>query len=502
MKKLYIFLLTLLVIFLSLVPRVTDLLSGNYLFSYDQGRDYLAVKSIVVDKKLTLIGSEIGAGMAYFRGIFHGPFHYYFLAVPFILLNGDPYGGIVLTFLYGMLAVIFSFYLGKKLFGLYGGLMVALLVAISPPLISSSRFVWNSHGAVVFILLAFICVYKISFNKKYMGRYIFLAAFFSGFVYNFQLAIAIPMCLALFIYSALILKIKDYKLYLLLFIGFFLAFSPFFLFEIKHDFGALRGITEYSFENKIPLTSKLIERITKERIGLFQYNFLDTFPRVSYINTDVSLVVFIGIYLYLFFLERDIKIKRYLSYLGILPLSHFFILYILRTTAYVYFLIDLNFVYIFLFAYVIVSAYRNKNNFLYFVLIVVFSALVAQGIKSAIKTFQYDYQDYGGIAKIIGKKDLIDFIYKNAKGEKFGVLFFSPPIYTYPYNYIVWWYGSRKYHYVPHQEKKGLFYLAIEPDGSKLWSYNGWLETVIKTGKIIETKTLPSGFIVQKRIGE
>ncbi len=503
MKKLQVFLFIFLLVFLSLIPRVTDLVSKNYLFGFDQGRDYLAVKNIVVDRKLTLIGSEIGAGAAGFKGIFHGPFHYYFLAIPFIILDGDPYGGIVLTFLYGITAILLSFYLGRSLFGLYGGLVAAMLVAISPPFISYSRFVWNSHGSVVFILLAFFCVYKISFGTKYMGRYTFLAAFFSGFVYNFQLAIAIPMCTALLLYSVFILKIRKYKLYLLLFIGFLLGFLPMLMFEVRHDFNASRGIIEYTFQNeKTPLTAKFIELVAKDRFGLFLYNFLDTFPRLPYITTQFTIVIFFILFLFFFIREKNLQMKHFLSYLFILPFVHFLVLFLLRNTAYIYYLIDLNFVYIFLFSYIIVSSYIHKKHFLYIVLIVVFSGLVAQGAKSAIKTFLYDYKDYGGDAKIKGKINLIDEIYKDAKGEKFGLLVFSPPIYTYPYDYVIWWHGSKKYHYIPHQEKKGLFYLAIEKDGSKPWTYKGWLETVIKTGKVIETRQLPSGFILEKRIGE
>ena len=79
---------------------------------------------------------------------------------------------------------------------------------------------------------------------------------------------------------------------------------------------------------------------------------------------------------------------------------------------------------------------------------------------------------------------------------------FTPPVYTYAYDYLIWWYGNRNYNYIPHKEKKGIFYLLMEPDSSKPWSYKGWLETVIKTGTILETKELPSGFVVQKRYAE
>jgi hypothetical protein len=96
----------------------------------------------------------------------------------------------------------------------------------------------------------------------------------------------------------------------------------------------------------------------------------------------------------------------------------------------------------------------------------------------------------------------IDYIYHDAKGKKFGLLVFYPPIYTYPYDYLIWWHGQEKYHYVPYTKKKGLFYLLIVKDLNKPWSDKGWLETVIKTGKVIETKKLPSGFIIQKRMYE
>ena len=75
--------ITLLIIFLALFPRSIDFLNGNPIFGFDQGRDYLAVKDIVINHKLTLIGAELGAGSAGISGIFQGPFYYYFLAMPY-----------------------------------------------------------------------------------------------------------------------------------------------------------------------------------------------------------------------------------------------------------------------------------------------------------------------------------------------------------------------------------------------------------------------------------
>ena len=66
------------ILLLGFFLRAQETLSGNFLFLKDQGRDMLAVKSVVVDKKPTLIGPYTG-----FRGVFQGPLYYYVLAIPF-----------------------------------------------------------------------------------------------------------------------------------------------------------------------------------------------------------------------------------------------------------------------------------------------------------------------------------------------------------------------------------------------------------------------------------
>jgi len=125
--------------------------------------------------------------------------------------------------------------------------------------------------------------------------------------------------------------------------------------------------------------------------------------------------------------------------------------------------------------------------------------VVLLGLKNAIKVSTYDYSDYGGTAKLKGKMAAIDYIYKDATGKKFNLLVFTPPVYTYSYDYLLWWYGQRRYGFIPGNKKEGTFYLLIEKDPWQPWSYQGWLKTVVKSGKIIKTVTLPSGFIVQER---
>jgi len=294
MRKFLIPILFLLFVYLSLVLRSVELLNKNYIFAFDQSRDYLAVKSIVIDHKLTLIGAEIGAGSAGIQGIFHGPFHYYFLAIPFLIFNGDPYGGMILMFVFGVSAVIFSLYFGRKLFGLLGGVIFALMFAISPRIIDQSRFIWNSHPTSIFILLAFFFTYLYIKDKK--TKFLFLAAFFSGFIYNFELAMAVPMSVALVFYCVVFLRLRNLKHYLSLITGFFVGYLPMFLFELRHNFFGFKGLFTYIlYGDKSFSLSKFVQ---KDHLESFWFNFHLSFPDQNIIPPVLIIpVIFIPVFL-------------------------------------------------------------------------------------------------------------------------------------------------------------------------------------------------------------
>ena len=70
-KKTFLVLI-LLIFLLGFALRAVEILSGDFVFLFDQGRDYLDVRKIVVEHKLTLIGPHTGIG-----GVFTGPGWYY-----------------------------------------------------------------------------------------------------------------------------------------------------------------------------------------------------------------------------------------------------------------------------------------------------------------------------------------------------------------------------------------------------------------------------------------
>ncbi|MGA2911266.1 MAG: glycosyltransferase family 39 protein [Candidatus Levyibacteriota bacterium] len=488
------FFLLVLIVFLSIFPRAVEVLNNNPIFGFDQGREMLAAKNIVVNHKLILIGTEVGAGVAGISGVFHGPIYYYMLTIPFILFNGNPQGGIYLMFLFGLASIVFGYYFGKKLFGRWGGMLLALLISISPLFIAQSRFIWSPNPPTLFILLSLWFTYLL---KEKKSIYIFLAAFFAAFVYNFELGIAVPLSLTLLIYCVFLLR-RDLKKLLYLFAGFILGYLPMILFEVRHNFLGTRGIISYILSHKAVASSHPGSYYLLDHVKSFINYFQGTFPTNSWDSLILALIIIFS--LYFLIKEKNIAFKHFFSFLLLLIPVTFFVFSPLRNTVYGIYLQHLDIAYLLLFCYIIYSFINKKLKLLFIASLIFIMVMTLLGLRNAIKVSLYDYSDYGGTAKIKGKIDAIDYIYKDAKGKPFGLLVFAPGVYTYPYDYLLWWYGQRKYHYIPYGEKKGTFYLLIETDPYQPWSYKGWLETVIKTGNIVYTKTLPSGFIVQKRV--
>lgn len=487
-------------IVLGIAARSVEVINRNFLFGFDHGREYLMTRDIVVNHHLTLIGTALGAGSAGINGVFHGPGYYYFLTIPYILFSGDPYGGVVLMFLFGTASLVVAFFLAREIFGTFFALVTTTLLSLSPEIISQSRSIWSPHPTTFFILLSFFFTYLMLTDTKRGLLYIFLSAFFGGFIYNFEFAIAIPITVTLCLFSIFIFK-KDFKKYVALFIGFFVAYLPMLVFEIRHNFLALHGMIHYLTTTRTPTRHQLtfIGNLV-DHYYAFSYNIVSSFPKQDVIQPFLLFIIF-GVSLYFLLLhEKSRPVRLFIYYLILLPFLTFFVLIFLRNTVYPNYLYHLNIVYIFIFSYCIWK-FRNtkKNNAGKYIFSFIFLFFLLISVPQNLKMISYDLKDYGGTDKIKGKEDAIDYIYKDAGGKKFNLLIFTPPVYTYPYDYLLNWYGNKKYGFIPGNEKKGLFYLLIQPDPAKPWSYKGWLETVIKIGTVAAQTTLPSGFIVQKR---
>lgn len=212
-------------------------------FLGDEGRDALVVYNILQGDP-TLLGPTSSVG-----GFFLGPIYYYMMA-PFLwLFNYDPVGPAIMVVIIGVITIFLVYLVAKDFFGIKAGLIAALLYAISPIIILYSRSSWNPNVFPFFTILSLYSLYKAVVNKKW---WLFvLAGFLMGI--NLQIHYLATFVGAIMFFYVLFsdfrLKInwviETIKRYLLMLVGFLIGFSPFLLFEIRHQFKNTNNILTF-----------------------------------------------------------------------------------------------------------------------------------------------------------------------------------------------------------------------------------------------------------------
>lgn len=489
-------LLLILIIFIGIALRAQEAISNNFLFLIDQGRDMQAVRDIVFNHKLTLIGPYTSL-----QGVFQGPLWYYLLSIPTFITNGDPRGGVILMLVISISVLFAVYFFMNKIFGEKEALISLFLFAVSPEAIAAATYTWNPHPMWILIVLYIFFFYFLISKKIKFNLFVWPLI---GLMFNFQTALAVFILLSTFIYLTIFNRKLIFNKYFLIGITLFgFTLLPQILFDLRHNFLMSKSVISLFTGSKQGLfvggENTGYYNLIRNHISVFHINFNSSFIRINYLNLpNIFMALIILVLLFskrfnIFSVKENTFILMIVRLVFIVVLLSFLYPFPIRY----WFLTGFQSFYLLLFGLIFSKILNYKIGKI--VLLLFFSLLIFNS-GQRIYTLYINPPDDGGVAKIKGKIAAIDYLYKDANGKKFGLLVFNPPVYTYAYDYLIWWYGERKYNYIPNPDKKGEFYLLIEPDPAKVWSYKGWLETVIKTGKIVYTKELPSGFIIQKRI--
>lgn len=241
-------------------------------YTYDQGRDFLAARDMVLNRDLTLIGPTTGAG-----GVFHGAIWYYFLAIPFIFSGGDPsafYAFIAFTAL--LQAALFSYFLYKKTHPLLALLFFGI-VSISPYFIRTSIFAISSIMTLPFILLWMFSLYQFLDTKRL--SYLGLLAFSTGMIIEGEVAFGMLLLPAWGITLLLTRQLRTFvgsvKKILAIGIGMGMALSLRILFELKYNFMQTRSM--WAFRDTPGTHYMSLKSAFFERIDLFTGYYADIF---------------------------------------------------------------------------------------------------------------------------------------------------------------------------------------------------------------------------------
>lgn len=143
-------------------------------FGYDQVDNAWAVKNIVIDGKLPIVGMQAKGN----TGFYIGPYYYYLL-VPFYLITGmDPIASPIVAGLTAIFTFFVVFFVVRSIFNEKVALAAVFINTVSAYIFELDRVQWPVNFIVPISLLFFLSIYKICMGKM---RYFFLLAAAFGF---------------------------------------------------------------------------------------------------------------------------------------------------------------------------------------------------------------------------------------------------------------------------------------------------------------------------------
>lgn len=200
-------------------------LFSSFNFHPDFARDIYDMLTII-QGKLTLIGPKLSFG-----GIYSGPYYYYLLTPVLYMSNLNPNALLLFN------AIIFvaggvAFYVllpGKT--GVPFRILATAVLSMLPFYVTGARGPWNGWTYLPLLLVYFSLIFFVNMEKRLLV--LLATGFLGGVIVNIHL-VSLPVVLVAALYLALALK--DKKWLVIFAAGFFSAFIPLAVFEIKHNF--------------------------------------------------------------------------------------------------------------------------------------------------------------------------------------------------------------------------------------------------------------------------
>lgn len=220
----------------------------TFSFMYDQARDLEAVRTMIQEKKPTLLGPQTSVGIFTGGETYFGPLHYYLLLLPFALFDQNPLAPIIFTGITNVLSGIFLYLLLKRLTkNRWLPWAAFTLYLLSPVSLQYSRFYWNPNFLPLFVSLAYFCFWL--FLEKQKTFWLLATGLWAGFCFQLHY-VALPLFLGflpfLFNKKEVFASVKRFTFYLLGFIG---GILPIIVFELRHKF-FITGSIIYHFTSK------------------------------------------------------------------------------------------------------------------------------------------------------------------------------------------------------------------------------------------------------------
>lgn len=433
--------ITLFFLLIGLIFRLVLSSDGNFIFNIDNARDMVDVREMVELKKHRLIGPTTAI-----EGVFTGPAWYYLLAVPYILTGGDPYGSILMEILLWVVGGYFLLMLVGRYYGLLPLVIVASFWVASNYILLATQYAFNPNPTLLLTpLFIYLLIRYLETNKLIFSLLTFVLA---GLFFQFEVAVGIfliPIIFLAIIFSQKHSYFKSKQLYLGL-IAYLLTLSPLVLFELRHNFFMTKSLFEYR-----SITHRAVDTTILGRISSILKSYYDVLlPTSINLKHFLAFILLSYISISMWFIalkKRKLDVLTLVSILmlvvpllGSIPLKVDLMRWHLNSVV-VSSLILVGLVF---------SVLWRHLGFFGKVLSTIL--VIAVLVFSSFNIIEYLYAKYAGDSNnSLLKNELaaIDYTYQKAEGKNFESYIYIPSIIDYPYQYLYWWYGLKKYGYTP-----------------------------------------------------
>lgn len=472
--------------------------NGSFLFNMDNARDMVDVREMVVLHKIRLTGPTSAI-----EGLFNGPFWYYLLAIPFVFTGGDPYASILLEIALWALGGFFLLKLVSRweewLVWPIGAAWIA-----SNYIVLTNLYAFNPNPVT---LLAPLFIYLlVEYLEKKKAVYGILVWILAGLFFNFEMNFGIftPVIILASVIFTGNTKLLKQKWFWAGVAAFVVILLPQVIFDLKHQFIMSKALLRHLSEN-----SGAGLNIAK-RFQIIMMSFYNTF-QATLMNHQLFTRIILVFSIPLSYWFIKMKKKETLVWVSLLLIFIPFLGYlILPVTVNPWHLGGEMAVSLILIAYLLKKLMDGglTSKILSTTLSV---SIIWFGLSNVANFFISDWGKQN-LDPSLYKNEItaIDYVYKYANGQNFKVYTFMPSIYDYPYQYLFWWYGLKKYGYIPgeyayspnkppyipSQDKfqglkknfSGLVFLIKEPNRGYDWK-SGWEASYINM-ELLSSKKL------------
>ncbi|EKD87375.1 MAG: hypothetical protein ACD_36C00113G0002 [uncultured bacterium] len=453
----------LIIIFLALLVRLPGILAGNFAFTYDTGRDLLAISDLLTTGDIHLIGHTTGI-----IGVFYGPWWYWVLTIPFFVTRGNP---IALTAFIAILASFsagLAFWWGTRAFNYTFGLIVGLLLALSPDIIKITNQLWNPHLLVPTTLLVVMLLKNI--ERLTLPKLIILGVLL-GLLSEFEIIFGI-----LFILGFLLTRPR--KILPVLF-GIIIVEIPRILFELRNGFIQTKSFLG-SFAN-----SESVWQLHTKRDWLIYESLSTVLPGPPWMQNIFVLII---LYLIITSWRKFPKLqKKFIATLLLIIGIFWTAIFVYPRDFWHYYLLGLPVLYAFVVAFVV------SRLPIHFVIVYLLFAIQPIKLIQSIAKPQF----VGNAAVYHNQIEVVQTLYKETTSD-FKYIAYTPPQIDYTWKYLFRWENTKKYQYKL-SEDPPIMYVILEPDEAYPERIKEWLRVRAKDGVVVSEKKFPSGIIVQTR---